>query len=102
MIKASASITIPVDHPALAGHFPARPLVPGVLWLAEVTAIARNRLGFQPGPCCWRRVRFTRAVAPNTPVHLTLSGDDQAFSFQIRTADGESVAKGKCHHGALE
>ena len=39
------SLRIAADHPALPGHFPGSPLVPGVLLLAETLA----RLGCDPG-----------------------------------------------------
>lgn len=102
MTQAGKSLTISASHPALDGHFPGQPVVPGVVWLAEVTDAAHSQLGFPAGPCCWQRVRFTRAVAPDEPVRLELSGDDQAFSFHLSTAQGETVASGKCRRGALE
>lgn len=33
-----AGFTIPTNHPALAGHFPGNPLVPGVIILDEIMA----------------------------------------------------------------
>lgn len=33
------AVAIPVDHPALPGHFPGDPIVPGVLLLAEIFAL---------------------------------------------------------------
>ena len=41
-----ASFVVPPDHPALAGHFPGRPIVPGVVLLDEVVAAIR---GTAPG-----------------------------------------------------
>lgn len=43
-------LVIPPDHPALPGHFPGNPLVPGVLILAHVLAalaVARGTLRFE-------------------------------------------------------
>jgi len=36
--------TIPADHPALAGHFPGDPIVPGVVLLDEVLSALPGRM----------------------------------------------------------
>lgn len=41
-------LTIAVDHPAFAGHFPGMPIVPGVLLLDEAVHAISQALG-QPG-----------------------------------------------------
>src|SRR5205085_657716 len=35
-------LTIPADHPALAGHFPGNPIVPGVVILARIAEAIRS------------------------------------------------------------
>ena len=59
-------VTVPMDHPAIAGHFPGRPIVPGVLLLDAVLAaagLARVRLV---------RAKFTAPVIPGDPFDITL------------------------------
>lgn len=98
----STTVSIDPGHRALPGHFPGRPVVPGVVWLAEVVAVAVEQLGFRSGPSRWRRVRFTRPVAPSTPVRLTLEGSADAFRFRLTTLDNQPVASGQCAHVSLE
>jgi 3-hydroxyacyl-[acyl-carrier-protein] dehydratase len=36
------TFTVPADHPALPGHFPGNPIVPGVVLLDEVASALRR------------------------------------------------------------
>lgn len=40
----TVTFCIACDHPALPGHFPGRPVVPGAVILSEIVAAARERL----------------------------------------------------------
>ena len=44
-MPADATFTIAPDHPALAGHFPGNPIVPGVLMLEHVQLALEARVG---------------------------------------------------------
>lgn len=67
---------VPADHPCLAGHFPGRPVVPGVLVLDLVMQAVQDWRGPQ-----WqlRRIVAAKFVAPLLPgqpfdIHLALTG----------------------------
>lgn len=92
---------IPADHPALEGHFPGKPIVPGVVLLELVQRQARVLAGFHDGPVQWQRVKFLRPVEPEQPIRLHIEGTADQFSFIIRSEDGEPVARGQCRYGAL-
>ena len=46
--------TVPHDHPSLPGHFPGRPVVPGVVLLDRVLAAIEAAHG-PAAPCACRR-----------------------------------------------
>ena len=62
MSAADRGFAIPSDHPALAGHFPGRPVVPGVIALAEALALVRP-----PGGGRATRLRQVKFLAPLLP-----------------------------------
>jgi 3-hydroxymyristoyl/3-hydroxydecanoyl-(acyl carrier protein) dehydratase len=65
------TLQFPSDHPALAGHFPERPLIPGVVLLDAIaraarTAFALGALDRVP------RAKFTRPVDGGASIQLQL------------------------------
>lgn len=60
-------ITVPRDHPAFDGHFPGRPLLPGVVLLAQVFEVLRA----DPEAAVWLgeapRLSAVKFVAPVLP-----------------------------------
>lgn len=66
----SETLRVPASHPALPGHFPGNPLVPGVVFLASVIAAVERlhegavRVTGMPG------VKFLAPVLPDQEVSL--------------------------------
>lgn len=54
---------VAADHPALPGHFPGRPVVPGVTLLDEALAAVHATYG-RTAPLRLLRVKFTAPAAP--------------------------------------
>jgi 3-hydroxyacyl-[acyl-carrier-protein] dehydratase len=79
-------------HPALSGHFPGRPLVPGALLLAEIS----NRLEQSQQVSYSKLVsgRFVRPVLPNDIVIVEcLIYPDLQLRFECKVR-GKTVARG--------
>ena len=86
--QATVTFCIAPDHPALPGHFPGAPVVPGVLLLAE----GLERLGLRAGtPIQCRRIekaKFFKPVAPGATVTAILTITEQGqgrIEFSVAT-----------------
>lgn len=69
------TLVIPHDHPSLPGHFPGRPIVPGVVLLDTIFA----HLGL--APTALRSVRFTRPVRPGDI--LAIAVENHRFTAHV-------------------
>ena len=83
---------VPAAHPALPGHFPGRPIVPGVLLLDAVLEAARAD-GHTPVGV--RRAKFAAPVLPGCDVEIALMsrGGTPRIGFTCRVA-GVTVLHG--------
>ena len=68
---AEARFAVPADHPSLPGHFPGRPVVPGVVLLDLAAQAARRAFGLGPMQRVLR-AKFTAPVLPTQEVALRL------------------------------
>ena len=75
---------VPVDHPSFAGHFPGRPILPGVLLLAEVMEALRT-LGdaVAVGGCEIASAKFLSPVAPGDELTITLNVSSSGWRFDV-------------------
>ncbi|MDE2156126.1 MAG: hydroxymyristoyl-ACP dehydratase [Xanthomonadaceae bacterium] len=89
------ALCVDAGHPALAGHFPGHPLVPGVILLEQVALALR----------AWRGLRLARVLeakfsAPLLPAQAAIlrlaeagPGSPLRIRFEIRH-DGSVLARG--------
>lgn len=92
-LAGSASLHIPADHPALAGHFPGRPITPGVVLLDLALHALATRLERPIAGCELSQAKFLSPVAPDT--RLTLNYEASATGARFTLVAGErKVASG--------
>lgn len=82
---------IGADHPALPGHFPGQPVVPGVVLLDRVAAAiaewkSARIVGMPP-------VKFLQALLPGENAELRLEDSTGGVRFHISRA-GTAIATG--------
>jgi acyl-coenzyme A synthetase/AMP-(fatty) acid ligase len=92
----TGEICVPADHPALVGHFPGNPLVPGVVLLDAVLA----QLGSERGELhSLPRVKFLAPVRPGEVIRLRVEFAGTRARF-TGLRGGTSVFEGSLVFGA--
>jgi 3-hydroxyacyl-[acyl-carrier-protein] dehydratase len=95
---------VPHDHPSFAGHFPGRPILPGVLLLAEVMEALRESgdataTATATGGCEIASAKFLSPVSPGDELTITLQASTTGWRFDVhvgatRAATGAIVRTG--------
>jgi 3-hydroxymyristoyl/3-hydroxydecanoyl-(acyl carrier protein) dehydratase len=84
--------TVPPDHPALAGHFPGRPVVPAVVILDEVLA-GLSRFDPELRPEGFASAKFTAVLKPGETCSLSFERRGNGVRFAC-LAGGRAIASG--------
>jgi 3-hydroxymyristoyl/3-hydroxydecanoyl-(acyl carrier protein) dehydratase len=88
------TITIPADHPSLAGHFPGRPIVPGAVILAEIIAAACAALG-DVRITGLPAVKFMYPLLPDQRCELSFTDKGNGGAAFELSLDGRRLASGQ-------
>jgi 3-hydroxyacyl-[acyl-carrier-protein] dehydratase len=91
--NAHVAIAIPIDHPAFAGHFPGRPILPGVVLLAEAIAAVTRSTGTRA--CDWtlESAKFLAPVPPGAKLSIAQSAMGAgSVRFEIRADDAVAAS----------
>ena len=85
--------SVPLHDPCLAGHFPGRPLVPGVVVLERVVEAIEAVHG-PLGPLRLPQVKFLRPLLPDRSARNAIEGAAPRWRFEVH-GDGGVLARGE-------
>ncbi len=86
--------TVPLDHPAFAGHFPGAPILPGVVLLDLALQAITDARTIVLHHCTINSIKFLSPVHPGEVLSISHSQMDHgAVRFDIST-DNRKIASG--------
>ena len=85
--------SIPSDHPSLPGHFPGRPIVPGVVVLERVIE-AIEALHGPLGNLRLPQVKFVQPLLPDERADIDVTGTRPRWKFRVMR-DGALISSGE-------
>ncbi len=94
MSSISLSFSIPASHPALAGHFPGNPIVPGVVILDEVIQAAQQHSGLIVSGV--RKSKFVQILKADEAVNIEFADvKEQHLRFKcFKRSNGSLLSEG--------
>jgi 3-hydroxymyristoyl/3-hydroxydecanoyl-(acyl carrier protein) dehydratase len=87
-------LRIEPDHPALPGHFPGRPVVPGVVLLDCVLEAATEVLGREVEVAELGQAKFLAPLLPGEQAEIAIEFAGTALRFRVSRA-GRLLAQGQ-------
>ena len=85
----SKEVRFPSDHPTAAGHFPSRPIIPGVLLLDEAIKLALAGMDLQ-GEIIIRAAKFHHMVQPGEALLIRWQAQNSRLvKFECRLVDSD-------------
>ncbi len=88
------TLALPVEavHPAYAGHFPGRPILPGVVLLERAQSAIENASGLTITGIAM--AKFLSPARPGEALLLDYEATEAAFRFEIRCGE-RRIATGR-------
>lgn len=93
-MKYERVVSISPDHPALAGHFPGHPVVPGVVILDEVIETLRLHAGHALIVTGLSLVKLSSPLLPDQPLTIEIEQDETDRAAFTCRVDQRVVAAG--------
>jgi 3-hydroxyacyl-[acyl-carrier-protein] dehydratase len=86
-------LIIAADHPAFAGHFPGRPILPGVVLLDETLLVIERTLALDLTQWRLAAAKFLQIVRPGDALTVEhTSAANGIVRFTVRVADRTALA----------
>jgi 3-hydroxymyristoyl/3-hydroxydecanoyl-(acyl carrier protein) dehydratase len=85
----TATLRIAADHPALAGHFPGQPVVPGVLILERVLQALQSAQGNAGRVVGLPQVKFLTPLLPDQEARIEWQCDATRLRFRVLRLDAQ-------------